>query len=137
MTFMQLMKQLEQTLGYHQWPVNSCARRLHDVFESSPVNGELTIKIMRALYKANRCQKFADKVSLEQCNTALVPIRLDVVRGQTTDIDAYQFMDQVCHAVHDALTRKLEAVPAQRQIQEDKAEIVSLKPGNSTGLQHV
>ena len=47
MTFIELMQKLEQMLGYHQWPVDRNARELRDVFDNSPVNGELAIRIMR------------------------------------------------------------------------------------------
>lgn len=133
MTFMQLMQQLEQSLGYHQWPVNACASQLHEVFESSPVNGELAIKIMRALYKSNRCQKFSDQVSLEQCNAALVPVRLEVVRGRTTDIDAFQFMENTCHAIHNALMTEQQHRTRPSSANGYKADIISLKPGKILG----
>lgn len=131
MTFMQLMQQLEHRLGYHQWPVNARASQLHEVFESSPVNGELAIKIMRQLYKSNRCQKFTDEVSLDKCNNALVPVRLEVVRGLTTDIDAYQFMEQLCHAVHHAFTGKQVTSPASRVQDTGISELARLMPGKT------
>ncbi len=129
MTFMQLMQQLEHSLGYHQWPVNAGAAQLHEVFESSPVNGELAIRIMRKLYKNNHCQKFTDNVSLDKCNAALIPVRLEVIRGLTTDIDAYHFMEQLCHAVHNAFTGEQAPQPAARD--KHKAEIANIMPGKT------
>lgn len=127
MTFIELMQRLEQMLGYHQWPVDSGARELREVFDNSPVNGELTIKIMRALYKGNHCQKLTDPVTLEQCDQTLIPIRLKLVRSQTTDIDAYQFMEQMCHAVHKAWMKRADSGSIKVEPETETAEIVLLK----------
>jgi len=128
MTFIELMQRLEQMLGYHQWPVDPDARELRDVFDNSPVNGELAIRIMRELYKGNHCQKLDDAVTLEQCDQTLIPIRLKLVRSQTTDIDAYQFMEQMCHAVHKAWMKNHNIDKNKSNNEVETAEIVSLKP---------
>jgi hypothetical protein len=128
MTFIELMQRLERLLGYHQWPVDPDARELREVFDNSPVNGELAIRIMRELYKGNHCQKLDDAVTLEQCDQTLIPIRLKLVRSQTTDIDAYQFMEQMCHAVHKAWMKNHNTDKNKTNIEVETADIVSLRP---------
>ncbi|MBE9515639.1 MAG: hypothetical protein IME93_01545 [Proteobacteria bacterium] len=127
MTFIELMQRLEQELGYHQWPVNPAARELREVFDNSPVNGQLAVRIMRSLYKNNLCQKPADAVTLDQCDKTLIPIRLELVHSQTTDIDAYQFMEQMCHAIHKAWMKKHNDDNNKTETGTTTADIVLLK----------
>jgi len=126
-TFIELMQKLEQELGYHQWPVNPVARELRDIFDNSPVNGELAIKVMRGLYKSNGCQKPADDVSLDRCNDALVPIRLELIRSKQTDIDAVHFINSLCHAVDGAWRGGDVAAPVVTADRPAQGDIVSLQ----------
>jgi len=103
MIFLDLLKQLEHRLGYHQLPVNPNAKELAEIFDSSPVHGDLTIRVVHEIYKINRCQKITDDVDHTETNNALVPVRLGILRSQKTDVDAFLFMDDLCHAVKDIL----------------------------------
>ncbi|MDH5649628.1 MAG: hypothetical protein OEY67_08225 [Gammaproteobacteria bacterium] len=106
MTFLELLIQLEHRLGYHQLPINVNAKDIRDIFDSSPVHGTLAVRVVREIYKINTCQKTADVVDYNKTNNALIPIRLDILRSQKTDVDAFVFMDDLCHAVKEILTHK-------------------------------
>lgn len=99
MTFKEFVDKLEQRLGYHQIPFNPDATRIQDVLDSSPVHGDLVVRVLRAIYKQNGCQSLLHPVTQEKIDHALVPIRLDVLRSKKSDIYAVQLMDELCHAV--------------------------------------
>ena len=103
MIFLDLLKQLEHRLGYHQLPVNPNAKELAEIFDNSPVHGDLPIRVVHEIYKINGCQKLTDVVDHTKTNTALIPVRLEILRSQKTDVDAFLFMDDLCHAVKDIL----------------------------------
>lgn len=104
MTFIEFLKALEHRLGYHQLPVKADAVDIRDIFEASPVHTDLATRIVRAIYRENRCQKMQSHITLDACNTALVPIRIDLLKNKTTDVDTFGFMDDLCHAVSDLLS---------------------------------
>lgn len=105
MTFREFIIALEHHLGYHQVPVNKVAEELPDLFESSPVHGDLVTKLLRAIYKENQCQKFTDDVDLDRCNNAIAPIRLELVKASHTDVDSITFIDAFCFAVRDVMAK--------------------------------
>lgn len=103
MKFLDLLKQLEHRLGYHCLPVNPNAKELSEIFDNTPVHGDLTIRVVHEIYKINGCQKLTDVVDHAKTNSALIPVRLGILRSQKTDVDAFLFMDDLCHAVKDIL----------------------------------
>lgn len=105
MNFKEFLIALEHNLGYHHIPVNQQAMELSELFESSPVHGDLVSRLLRAIYSENRCQKFDDLVTLEKCNNAIAPIRLELVKAEHTDVGSIAFIDAFCFAVSDALTK--------------------------------
>lgn len=98
MTFQELLFELEHRLGYHQLPVNSIARGIKDVFESSPVHQELMTQLVRAIYAENRCQRLADPVTRDRTFAAFAPIRLATLRSEKCDVDTHHLLEELCVA---------------------------------------
>lgn len=110
MTFIDFLKALEVRLGYHQLPIRADAGDIRDIFEASPVHTDLATRIVRAMYRENGCQKMQSPVTLNACNAALIPVRVDLLKARTTDVDEFGFMDDLCHAVSDLLGEPATAV---------------------------
>ncbi len=128
MTFLQLLQALEQQLGYHQLPLNPKAEDFIELFESSPVHVTLISKIVRAIYKQNKCQKFSDSVTLDATNAALVPIRNKLHQAADMDIDVFGFMEELCHAVSNAFTAKLEDKVKKPSLETSEQKIAPVVP---------
>lgn len=103
MKFLELLTQLEKRLGYHQFPINANATEIHEIFESSPVHGQLAIRLARKIYKSNNCKTVNDDITDANTNNALVAIRLEILRAQQTDIDVFTFMHELCHTIKDLI----------------------------------
>lgn len=122
MTFLQLMQLLERRLGYHQLPVNADAIHVRDIFESCPVHHDLATRLLREIYRANRCQRTADLVARDATIGAILPIRAEVLKAPHTDVDMFRFLETFCEAVDQFL---------QPALLEDKRVIEQPASGGS------
>jgi hypothetical protein len=102
MNFLELMRTLETRLGYQHLPLNPSAGGIKDIFDSSAVHHELMIKLVRAIFAANRCQRLTDTVTHAATFNALGPLRLETLRSGTTDVCTYQFLEELCRALDGA-----------------------------------
>ena len=110
MTYLQLLQHLEQQLGHHQVPLNPAARSLPELLAGGAVHQDLIKNVSVRLFKQNRCQKLSDAVNAAASLEALVPIRLEVLRSQQTDVDLFHFIEALCAAV-DGYFRHPEPAP--------------------------
>jgi len=126
MNFKELLEQLEERLGFHQFPVNPAATNIKDVFEGSPLHHDLMTRLVRAIYVSNGCRQLTDTVNLEKTLQALTPIRQETLRAARTDVDLYRVLDDLGTALNkifvEGTTYKKTASPAGRQT----AEIIPL-----------
>jgi hypothetical protein len=99
MTFQELLLEFERRLGYHHVPLNPAARGIKDVFESSPVHHDLMIRLARAVFAANGCQRLTDPVARDKTFAAFAPIRVEVLRSDKCDVDAHRLIDELCTAL--------------------------------------
>jgi hypothetical protein len=104
MTFIELMAQLEAQLGNHQIPLNSKATDLRDLFESGPLHHDLINRVVREIYRRNRCRHLRNTVTRDDTFNALSPIRQSLLKNTTTDVDAYHVMDDLCRAIAHAFS---------------------------------
>ncbi len=102
MNFLELMQLLERRLGYQHLPLNQAASGIKNVFEGSAVHHELMIKLVRAIFAANRCQRLTDPVSHAATFNALGPLRLETLRSGSTDVCTYRFLEELCRALDRA-----------------------------------
>lgn len=96
MTFLELFRQLEAQLGYHQLPLNPSPAALKNLFESSPLHHELMMRLAQAIYAANACRNLNDPVERDATFTAVAPIRLEVLQNKHTDVDLYRYIEEFC-----------------------------------------
>lgn len=131
MTFIQLLKALERELGYHQFPVDACAPDLARVFESSAVHHDLATRLVREIYRANRCQKLSHPVSRELTLSALIPIRLDILKADNTDIDLFRFIENCCEVIERSLALPVDPpAPVGAAIANSSADVLPfIRPG--------
>lgn len=103
MTFVELVQYLARRLGHHQVPVNTGARALKDLIESSAVHYEILKRVLTAVYARNKCRRLTDPVRLNEAFDALAPVRTEILESARTDVDQYHFMENLCMAIGEAL----------------------------------
>lgn len=126
MNFKELLAQLEEHLGYHQFPVNPAATNIKDVFDGSPLHHDMMTRLVRAIYVSNACRRLTDPVTLDKTLSALTPIRVEALRSARTDVDLYRLLDELGGALGEifaesTIAEKTAPAPARRT-----AEIIPL-----------
>lgn len=110
MKFRELVILLENRLGNHQLPANPKAAGLKDLLDGVPLHPDLVRRLLRAIYDENGCRSLDDVVTRHATLDALGPIRLDVLRAPSTDVDVYRLMDDFCTTTAAAFS----GMPAER-----------------------
>ena len=129
MTFIELMQGLERQLGYHQLPLNPAATDLRNIFESGPLHHDLLTRVVREIFRSNRCQRLKDTVTRDGTFNALAPIRQSLLGAASTDVDAYHVMDDLCRAVAHVFTdADTPRRRSRRHIRTAKGQVIDLKP---------
>ena len=95
MNFKELLAQLEERLGYHQFPVNPAATNIKNIFEGGPLHHDMMTGLARAIYVSNACRRLTDPVNLEKTLQALAPIRQEALRSAAADVDLYRLLDEL------------------------------------------
>jgi hypothetical protein len=125
MTFIELLRRLERHLGNHQIPLNPAAHGIKDIFESTPLHPEFTTKLVRAIYSGNRCQSLDDPVTHADTIAALTPLRLELLRAKSTDVDTHRMLNELCAALAATFAAPLAAIASvPRAPQRRSADIV-------------
>jgi len=99
MKFNLFVQALEQRLGNHHIPVNRDAKLLQDLFANSPVHAEFVTNLIRAIYKKNHCQNLTSSITKTITNNTLADARLTALQANHTDIDTFNFIEDLCLAV--------------------------------------
>jgi hypothetical protein len=126
MNFKELLAQLEERLGYHQFPVNPAATHIKDVFESSPLHHDIMTRLARAIYVSNACRRLTDPVSQEKTFLALAPIRQEVLRAARTDVDLYRVLDEIGAAFNEIFATGFTTRKPTAPVTRRSAEIIPL-----------
>ncbi|MEK9133474.1 MAG: hypothetical protein AAB333_01300, partial [Pseudomonadota bacterium] len=101
MNFKELLSQLEERLGSHQFPVNPAATNIKNIFEGSPLHHDTMTGLARAIYVSNACRRLTDPVNLDKTLQALAPIRQEALRSTATDVDLYRLLDDLGAALNE------------------------------------
>jgi hypothetical protein len=126
MNFKELLEQLEEHLGFHQFPVNPAATNIKDVFEGTPLHHDLMTRLVRAVYVSNACRRLTDPVNLDKTFQALTPIRQEILRAARTDVDLYRVLDELGAALNNIFAESLVARKTAGPVIRRTAEIIPL-----------
>ena len=102
MTLLELLRQLEAQLGSHQLPLNSAAKSIKDIFESSPLHHDFMKRLVQAIYTGNGCNRLTDNVDRDRTLAAIAPLRMEVLRSERTDVDLYRLIEELCTSLDKA-----------------------------------
>lgn len=120
MNFLALLAHLEERLGSHQLPLNPRASGLRDLFDGIGLHHPLMQKVVRAIYEQNGCRRLTDPVDRHATLNALGPIRLEMLRAHSTDVDLYRLLEELCVAAADAFAEdKPVGAPAMTNAQSN------------------
>ena len=128
MNFKELLAQLEEHLGYHQFPVNPAATNIKNVFEGSPLHHDLMTGLARAIYVANACRRLTDPVTLDKTLQAFAPIRQETLRAARTDVDLYRLLDELGVALNEIFAEHKTIVKPSTPPTRRSAVIIPLAP---------
>jgi hypothetical protein len=115
MTYIELLRMLEQRLGYQHLPLNPHAPSMKNLFESTPVHHELMQRTVQALYRANACHALTDSVNRDACFEAIGAVRQETLKIANTDVDAYRLLDDMCHALAAIFQPTPEPVTTEKE----------------------
>ena len=102
-TFRQLMRHLAVCLGQHQFPVNDRVSDIADILSDVAIHHELTRRIIREIYKANRCGHLDATIAIEPTLKILGKIQGDLMRSSNSDIDIVRYFSELVHSVSEIL----------------------------------
>jgi hypothetical protein len=123
--FKELLSQLEERLGSHQFPVNPAATTIKNIFEGSPLHHDTMTGLARAIYVSNACRRLTDPVSLDKTQQALAPIRQEALRSTATDVDLYRVLDDLGVALNEIFSDNKTPIKTIAPIRRS-AEIILL-----------
>ncbi|GAB4513507.1 MAG: hypothetical protein Tsb0026_18290 [Sulfuricaulis sp.] len=126
MNFKELLEQLEERLGYHQFPVNPAATNIKDIFDGSPLHHDMMTRLVRAVYVSNACRRLTDPVNLEKTLLALTPIRQEALRAARTDVDLYRVLDELGTALNKIFVESIDVKKVASPVLRRTAEIIPL-----------
>jgi len=122
------MRYLETRVGHHQLPLDPRARDLRGLLASCALHHEITRELTQAIFKQNRCNGLEDPVRSEPTLAALVPLRLKILKSETTDLDLFHFIESWCAAAtaffEEHAPEQSEDIPAATE--KSAAPVVSL-----------
>ena len=126
MNFKELLAQLEEHLGYHQFPVNPAATTIKNIFEGSPLHHDMMTGLARAIYVANACRRLTDPVNLDKTLHALAPIRQEALRAAAADVDVYRLLDELGVALNEIFAENSTFHRSSDEGTRRSAEIIPL-----------
>lgn len=93
MTYLELLRLLEERLGRLHVPLRANASTVHELFDGCALHHELMTALVRAVYTGNRCHHVKDRVTPDKTLQAIGPIRTAILNADDTDIDTYRFVE--------------------------------------------
>lgn len=135
MKFKLFIQALEKSLGYHHIPFNRDGTTIQNLFDGTPVQSEFVIKLVRAIYKENKCASLETVITKTITEKCLAESRLEALKSKHIDIDTFNFIEDLCHAVNGAFkteqnsvkTGKEAGITMQNKSQDDESNVISIK----------
>ena len=137
MKFNLFVQALEKRLGNHHIPINHDAGQLQDLFVNSPVHAEFVTNLIRSIYKKNHCKSLGSPITESVTNNTLAKSRLSALHAKHTDIDTFNFIEDMCLAV-DAIFRNDKNSKNETTIKATKAgkNCSQDSPSNVIAIEH-
>ena len=126
MTFIELLRQLEAQLGYHQLPLNPAASTIKNIFESSPLHHDFIKRLAQSIYTGNRCQCLTDDVERAPTFDALAPLRVEALRHARTDVDLVRAIEELGVALNTIFGAS--DAPPQEQPATEPGQVIDITP---------
>lgn len=98
--FRDLVVHLADRVGRQHIPVNDRADDIHDLLGADAVHHELIKRIVRNVYKKNRCGHLDSIVDADNTFVTLGQIRSELTASQSSDIDQINLVDNIGEAAH-------------------------------------
>ncbi len=111
-TFREMMLSLCERVGSHHLPVRADACEIHDFLDQDAVHHDLVKRLVRDVYRANRCSHLDASVTLTTTFTALGLIRGDVIRSGRCDVDQLGLLEEIGAQVAELLAPSEPPAPA-------------------------
>lgn len=133
MKFKLFIQALEKNLGYHHIPFNRDASTLQNLFDGTPVQSEFVIKLVRAIYKKNHCSSINADITKTVTEKCLATIRLTTLQSNNTDVDTFNFIEDLCLAIDAIFKEDNETYETQQtketrtDQQDDESNVVSIE----------
>lgn len=127
MTYIELLRALEQRLGYQHLPLDPHASTVKNLFDSTPVHHELMQRLTQALFHGNHCRTLTDSVQRDACFDVMGTIRQETLKTTTTDVEVYRLLDDLCQML-DELFAEVRQPGAVEE--KHSADIVPFTPGS-------
>lgn len=123
MKFRDLILDLADVVGRHHLPVVEDSHEIGDFLGNDAIHYALVKKLIRSVYRANRCGHLNAEISANPTFDAIGKIRGELVRSADTDLDAIRLLDQI----GDYVSRILASTDAGSGVEVDRVECVSGK----------
>ena len=102
------MSHLADCLGQHQFPVDDKVAEIGQILSDVAIHHELTLRIIRTIYKANHCGHLDAPIALNPTLKILGEIQGDLMRSRHTDIDIVRYFSDLVDSVSAALIEEHE-----------------------------
>lgn len=86
---------LVDRLGKHQLSICERAQEIHDLIEPDAVHPDLVRRIVRTIYKANRCCHLDAPIYIEPTLDSIGAVRGTLLRRSGTDVQQLDLVDEI------------------------------------------
>lgn len=94
-SFRALVSRLADHVGRHHIPVNDHASDIHELLGADAVHHDLIRRVIRRIYKANRCAHLDALIYPAPTFTVLGQIRSELAASTRTDVDQINLVDEI------------------------------------------
>jgi len=99
MNFRQLILLLADKVGHQHLPLRADANDLEEFLKSDAVHHDLVTKVVKAIYKANRCGYLDAPISKDITFSTLGKLQREIAQSRTTDIDQFNLINEFGNAL--------------------------------------
>ncbi|MCG6870843.1 MAG: hypothetical protein LJE84_01020 [Gammaproteobacteria bacterium] len=94
--FRPFLLQLADSIGRHQLPINEQAQEIRDFLRPDAVHHEIVKRLVREIYRSNRCGHLNASIGYEATVTPLTALRRELRHSLHSDVDQVRLVDLLC-----------------------------------------